>query len=70
MKQMWCEYCKKTTNHKYIGKNKFPKYTVEMYDCKVCGSTHSEKVGDSSDNGNINDNGNNGGYQEWTSGYN
>ncbi len=66
MKQMWCEYCKKTTSHKHIGKNKFPKCTVEMYDCKVCSSTHSEKVGDSSDSG---DSGN-GGYQEWTSGWN
>jgi uncharacterized Zn finger protein len=61
--KMKCDYCGKVTSHTFIGKQDYPKFTVEMYDCDKCGSTHSVKVTgtDKPDN-----TGNKGiGYQEW-----
>lgn len=39
-----CDYCGKVTEHTPIGTQEFPKYTLELYNCKQCGSTHSVKV--------------------------
>lgn len=38
---MWCERCKKETEHVFIGTQDFRKHKSHMYDCVVCGSTHS-----------------------------
>lgn len=38
---MKCDYCGRDTRHKYSGSQKFPHYTIELYNCVECGSTHS-----------------------------
>ena len=69
--KMRCDYCRRSTEHTYVGKQEFPKYTLELYNCVNCQSTHSIKVAGNSGNSNDNNsNSGNGGYVEWTSGYN
>lgn len=43
--KMRCDYCRRSTEHTYIGKQEFPKYTLELYNCNKCQSTHTVKVG-------------------------
>lgn len=38
---MKCDYCGRDTKHKYSGSQKFPRCTIELYNCVECGSTHS-----------------------------
>ena len=67
--KMKCDYCRCHTEHTYVGTQEFPKYTLELYNCNKCQSTHSVKVGNST-NGSGSGNSGNGSYVEWTSGYN
>jgi len=59
-----CDYCGRVTEHTFIGTNEFPKFTLELYDCTKCGSTHSVKVNNGSDKPGKTDNG---GDDEWIS---
>ena len=69
--KMQCDYCGKVTEHRYTCTKEFPNATLEMYDCVKCKSTHTVKVGNGTNGGNSgNSSSGNGGYQEWTSGWN
>jgi len=61
-----CDYCGRVTEHTFIGTQESPKYTLELYDCVKCGSTHSVKVSTGSTK---NDKADNGGDDEWISGW-
>lgn len=39
--RMWCEYCQEATKHEFIGVQEFPSSSINLYDCVVCGSTHT-----------------------------